>query len=315
MLEHYTYFQLGDQYYEQQRGLAMGSPLSPILADLYMDKMERKIMDKGKGKIKFWKKYVDDVFAIIQGDGDPEEILHQANSISVTVKFTLEQEKDGSLPFLDIVITRRENQLETSVYRKKTDSGRFLHYDSNHPRSVKVGVANCLLNRATTQCITQGDRRREHEQVKSTLRRNGYPDTVFNEINRRSQHKKEGEKKEFRDLVVIPYVSGLSEAIRRAGDAVGIKTVFSAGDTLKKKLTHVKHKSTNREKEGIYKIPCECGAKYIGKTGRPLDIRVGEHRRKWIKLNNENERGNKKEENISSLLAMHAKHCHHIITK
>jgi hypothetical protein len=33
---------------------------------------------------------------------------------------------------------------------------------------------------------------------------------------------------------------------------------------------------------------------------------VGEHRRNWIKLNNENERGDKKEEYISSLLAMHA---------
>jgi hypothetical protein len=68
-------------------------------------------MDKGKGKIKFWKRYVDDLFVIIQGDSDPEEILHQVNSVSLTVKFTLEHEKDGNLPFLDIVITRRENQL------------------------------------------------------------------------------------------------------------------------------------------------------------------------------------------------------------
>jgi hypothetical protein len=127
------HFRLEDQYYEQQRGLAMGSPLSPILADLYMKKMEREIMDKGKEKIKFWKRYVDDVFAIIHGNGDSEEILHQANNISLTVKFSVEQEKDDSLPFLDIVITRRENHLETSVYRKKTDSGRYLHYDSNLP--------------------------------------------------------------------------------------------------------------------------------------------------------------------------------------
>jgi hypothetical protein len=91
-----------------------------------MGKTEREIMDKGKEKIKFWKRYVDDVFAIIRGDGDPDEILHQANSISLTVKFTLEQEKDGSLPFLDIVITRRENKLENSVYRKKTDSGSYF---------------------------------------------------------------------------------------------------------------------------------------------------------------------------------------------
>jgi hypothetical protein len=42
------------------------------------------------------------------------------------------------------------------------------------------------------------------------------------------------EKKEYRDLVVIPYVEGLSEAIRRVADTVGIKTLFSSGDTFKK---------------------------------------------------------------------------------
>jgi hypothetical protein len=63
--------------------------LSPIthLADLYMEKMEREFMDKGKEKIKFWKRYVNDVFAMIQGNGDPGEILHQANNISLTVKW------------------------------------------------------------------------------------------------------------------------------------------------------------------------------------------------------------------------------------
>jgi predicted GIY-YIG superfamily endonuclease len=38
----------------------------------------------------------------------------------------------------------------------------------------------------------------------------------------------------------------------------------------------------DREKEVIYKIPCEYGAKYIGETGGPLVIRVEEHRRNWI---------------------------------
>jgi hypothetical protein len=74
-------------------------------------------------------------------------------------------------------------------------------------------------------------------------------------------------KKKIKGVVVIPYVAGLLEAIRRAGDEVSVKTVFSANDTLKKRLTHVKPKSNTREKELIYRIPCKCGAKYIGKTG------------------------------------------------
>jgi hypothetical protein len=71
---------------------------------------------------------------------------------------------------------------------------------------------------------------------------------------------------------------------------VGIKTVFSSGDTLKKRLTHVKPKGKGKEKDLIYKSPCECGANYIGETGRPLDIRVSEHRRNWLKLDRERER-------------------------
>jgi hypothetical protein len=90
-------------------------------------------------------------------------------------------------------------------------------------------------------------------------------------------------KKEYRDLVVIPYVAGLSEAVRRVGDKVGSKIAFSSGDTLKKRLTHVKPNEKCEEKDLIDKIPCECDAKYIGETGKPLDITVNEHRRNWLK--------------------------------
>jgi hypothetical protein len=78
--------------------------------------------------------------------------------------------------------------------------------------------------------------------------------------------------------MVIPYVKRLSESIRRAGNEVGIKTIFSANDTIKKRLTKVKPKQNNN-KEVIYRIPCQCGAEYIGETGRPIEVRCGEHRR------------------------------------
>jgi hypothetical protein len=63
-------------------------------------------------------------------------------------------------------------------------------------------------------------------------------------------------------LVVIPNVIGLSEAIRKVGDTVAIKTVFSSRDTLKKRLTHVKPKEKCKEKDLIYKIRSKCSAKY-----------------------------------------------------
>jgi hypothetical protein len=68
-------------------------------------------------------------------------------------------------------------------------------------------------------------------------------------------------------VVVILYVAGLSEAIRRAGDEVGIKTVFSASDTLKKRLSHVQPKQNGLEKEVIYKIPVNVEPTILGKQG------------------------------------------------
>jgi hypothetical protein len=169
----------------------MGSPLFPVLADLYMEKMETNIKVQDTGNhIKFWKRYVDDIFALISREGDPEAILAQANSISDTVKFMLENEREGSLAFLDVKITKSKSKLVTPVYRNSTDSGRYLHYKSNHPRSVKVGVAACLLKNAESHCGTEKAQKEERKTVITTLKKNGYPHTVFNELPRKENRKK-----------------------------------------------------------------------------------------------------------------------------
>jgi hypothetical protein len=81
-----------------------------------MEKIEKSIKNEDtENHIKFWKRYVDNVFAIITKEGNPEEILLHANNISRSVKFTLEKEKDGCLPFLDVQITRQGGRLITSV--------------------------------------------------------------------------------------------------------------------------------------------------------------------------------------------------------
>jgi len=300
-----TYFQLSDSFYEQTGGLAMGSPLSPILADLFMEKIEDEIRKDGQNHIKAWKRYVDDIFAVVGKDGDLETILKKINTISDNIKFTFEKEKDGKLPFLDVEVKRVENKLTTAVYRKATDSGRYLHYSSNHHRSVKVGVAACLLNRADTHCEKLDERKAEKRLIKNTLKSNGYPQNVFSSLERRNKKVTDQKEKEYKSMVAIPYIAGLSEAIRREGEKVGIRTVFTASDTLKKRLTHVKPKGKIKDKEVIYRIPCECGTKYVGETGRPLQVRVNEHKRNWEKMKREREEG-KDMDNVSSLLAAHA---------
>jgi hypothetical protein len=63
-------------------------------------------------------------------------------------------------------------------------------------------------------------------------------------------------------------------------------------------------KVTNQGKT-VYRIPCECGAKNVGETDQPLEVRVNEHKRNWQKMKREKEEG-LEAATISSLLACHA---------
>ena len=58
----------------------MGSPISVVIAELVMQKIENQIFDNCPVEIKIWKRYVDDVFAVIPKD-KTDILLTQANSI------------------------------------------------------------------------------------------------------------------------------------------------------------------------------------------------------------------------------------------
>ena len=70
---------------------------------------------------RWWKRFVDDTFFILKKD-KKEEFLQHINSVDPSIQFTTEEQKeDGSMPFLDILVTPQEDGTLTSkVYRKPT---------------------------------------------------------------------------------------------------------------------------------------------------------------------------------------------------
>jgi hypothetical protein len=133
--------------------------------------------------------------------------------------FTLETETGDSLPFLDVLVYRNGTVLLTKVYRKTTHTGRYLHFNSNHPPHVKRGVVHSLTDRAITLCTEKQEYAKEVVKIRQDLATNWYPQHIIDSVLKRSGGKCRRETNETRlSTVVIPYVKGISEKFRRIGE-------------------------------------------------------------------------------------------------
>ena len=92
-----TYFRYNGNYYEQREGADMGSPVSAVVANLYMEHFEQIALGTAKNRPRIWKRYVDDTFCIVKA-GEVDELLSHINSIRPSIKFTVKVEKDGCFP-------------------------------------------------------------------------------------------------------------------------------------------------------------------------------------------------------------------------
>ena len=98
-----------------------------------------------------YKRYVDDCFLIFGSAQQSQVFFNYLNNQHQNIKFTMEEEQNNILPFLDIKITRKDDAiLSTSVFHKSTYSGLYLQWSSFVPKQYKLGL--CLLYRAWKIC-------------------------------------------------------------------------------------------------------------------------------------------------------------------
>ncbi|XP_036317636.1 uncharacterized protein LOC118732613 [Rhagoletis pomonella] len=88
------YFKYNDKIYEQRSGMPMGSPASPIIADIVMEELLAKFERDSTNKPRLLTKYVDDLFAIIKTQ-DMDIMLHTLNNYNKSIKFTIEKDNNG----------------------------------------------------------------------------------------------------------------------------------------------------------------------------------------------------------------------------
>ena len=120
-------FQFNIALYDQTDGVAMGSPLGPLVANVFMSSLEEKLELESKLP-PYYRRYVDDTLRVMPDIPTAADFLDTLNHAHSAVSFTMEIEKDGILPFLGIQILNRAPQLETKVYVKPANTGLLLHY-------------------------------------------------------------------------------------------------------------------------------------------------------------------------------------------
>ena len=142
-----TRFIFNNEIYDQISGVSMGSLLAPILANLFMGYHEKDRIEKAEVvKPAFYKRYVDDIFEVLESELDAETFHTHLFTKHKNIKCTYERQIQNKLLLLDTLIINNEN-LRASFFRKKTYKGLLLNYFSFVPASYKYGLTKTLIDR------------------------------------------------------------------------------------------------------------------------------------------------------------------------
>ncbi|CAH3151296.1 unnamed protein product, partial [Porites lobata] len=107
-------FQFEGNLYEQVDGVAMGSPLGPLMANAFMCKIEKQLETENKLPT-FYKRYVDDTLSVMPDLTAASEFLTTLNESHPSINFTMELEENGKLPFLGMNVIRNDDLVQSTI--------------------------------------------------------------------------------------------------------------------------------------------------------------------------------------------------------
>ena len=149
-----SHFLFDGKLYKQIEGCAMGSPLGPVFANIFMCELEKQFLNSCPVDFKpsFYRRFVDDTFVTFNRQEAAFKFLKFINNKHPNIKFTMDTEQDNKLPFLDLLITKENGQIITSVFRKKTFTGLGSNYFSHSPMKYKITAIKTLIHRGFRHC-------------------------------------------------------------------------------------------------------------------------------------------------------------------
>ena len=123
---------MNSKTYLQIDGVAMGSPPDPILTNNSMVELEQNIIPALFNDISLWKRYIDDTISFVKSSCI-NHVLKSLNGFPSNIKFTIQIEKENKIAFLDILLIYNYDLINTTVYRKKTNTDLYINWKSFSP--------------------------------------------------------------------------------------------------------------------------------------------------------------------------------------
>ena len=180
---HKNNFQFNGEHYFQIGGTAMGTKVAPSYANLFMERLEKKLLEKARTELQIelplYLHYIDDIFFIFPyNETKLEEFMTLMNSFHKTIKFTEEHSREGII-FLDTYVKRDGDSLYTDLYVKEMATHSCLLYTSCHPQNcIKKGPYSQFL-RIKLNCTKDADLEKYAEDMKKHYADRGYPDDII----------------------------------------------------------------------------------------------------------------------------------------
>ncbi len=313
-----SYFEFNGDFYKQNTGGTMGSPLIVELAEIRTAETEQHALATCPDPPHTYKHFVDDGIGDFRDRRQADNFLAYINSLNPDLQYTIEHPAtDGTLPFLDVLIHPDKS---TSVYRKPTHTDLYVKYNSCTNNRTKDSVIRSLTRRAHNVCSPQ-HLATELQTVWDVCLKNGFPPhrveyimnsvrvQIANKVNAPrsltlSKFTRQLKSNSYSLQVNLPYHHSLSKPLKQALQKHDIEVTNSSPATLRNILTKTKTKPpAHLTPNVIYEIPCnDCTSTYDGQTKRPIIKRITEHERCYRLKNATDESTG----NIKSAPALHA---------
>ena len=247
----------------------------------------------------FYRLYVNEIFALFSSLDHADKFKEYLSSKHPNTNFSIEKEKDGCLPFLDVNIFHENEKFATSIYRKKTFSGVYTNFKSFIPETYEIGLIKSLLFQCFSLCSDFIKFHHEIDKLKSILYKKCYLPDLFDKCIKEFLDEILAPKPVVstvpkKDLVIalpyfviaLPYLGKLSLQICTQINRItknklpycNIRFVFQTTCKISNFFTF-NNKILSFLRSGIvYKFQCgSCNATYYGKTKCPLTVRMCEH--------------------------------------